>query len=100
MWGCFELFFSIKCFPNSNLFERTRNERTFVGTDERMNARKRTSYEEKRKNGANTTMNFYTAIASYILRGKVFQTLHVSSVLSAGGQVGFSELLGHRRLVF
>jgi len=36
----------------------------------------------------------------YILRGKVFQTLHVSSVLSAGGQVGFSELLGHRRLVF
>ena len=36
----------------------------------------------------------------YILRGKVFQTLHVSSVLSAGGQVGFSELLGHRRLDF
>jgi len=33
-------------------------------TNERMNARKRTSYEEKRKNGANTTMNLYTAIAS------------------------------------
>lgn len=38
------------------LFSRT--------TNERMNARKRTSYEEKRKNGANTTMNLYTAIAS------------------------------------
>ena len=75
-----------------------------------MNARKRTSYEEKEKERSeyyyefvhgNSIVNNNTDRGDdYILRGKVFQTLHVSSVLSAGGQVGFSELLGHRRLVF
>lgn len=48
----------------------------------------------------NSIVNNNTDRGDDYLRGKVFQTLHVSSVLSAGGQVGFSELLGHRRLVF
>ena len=112
MWGSFELFFRLnKMFPKLTQI-RAHEERTNFCWDGRTDERakkniirrkekERSEYYYEFVHGNSIVNNNNTDRGDdYILRGKVFQTLHVSSVLSAGGQVGFSELLGHCRLVF